>query len=110
MAIIHVTKLQDLRKRLDSYRWQVPNILDTLEFSYYSGNSQSYKKLDVEETKLLAAVLWPIGSRDYGYNFSQSAGAVLKTIAIQRLDAAIKQAAREARNEAQSVLDALEAE
>lgn len=57
MAIIDVTKLQDLRRELVSYRWQVPNILDTLEFSILDGNCQSYKKLDVEETKLLAAVL-----------------------------------------------------
>jgi len=108
MAIIHVTALKDLRERLVAFNWKVPSALAALEFSVLDGNCQTSRKLGVDEAKLLAAVLRPFDRNDHQYNFSQSAGSVLKTIVIQRLDSAIVMAAREARDEAQSVLDALE--
>ncbi len=105
MAIIHVTALKDLRKRLDSLDWQLPEILNAIQFSYYSGNSHNYCELEEKETKLLAAVLQPFD--DVRYDFSKAAGDTLKAIVLQRCDIAIKLAAKEARDEAQSVLDAL---
>ena len=107
MAIIHVTKLKDLRRQLVSYSWHVPCVLSALEFSVDNLGCFDYKKLSPNESKLLEAVMRPLDSREQ-YNFSQSAGSVLKTIVIQRFDSAIVMAAKEARAEAQSVLDVLE--
>ena len=105
MAIIHVTALKDLRKRLDSLEWQLPEILNAIQFSYYDGSRHNYCKLKVAETKLLTAVLQ--SSDSVRCDFLKAAGGVLKEIVLQRCDIAIIMAAKEARAEAQSVLDAL---
>ncbi len=108
MAIIHVTALKDLRRQLVAYDWQLSKALEVIEFSVKDGNYHNYCKLEEKETSLLAAVMRPFDHSDFQYSFPQAAGEVLKTIVIQRFDNAIKQAAKEARDEAQSVLDVLE--
>ena len=108
MAIVDVTRLKDLRHKLVAYDWQLSKALEVIQFSVNSGNCKSYKTLEVEEIKLLAAVMRPLDHSDFRYNFSEVAGCALKEIVLQRLNKAIKLAAREARDEAQSVLDALE--
>lgn len=104
MAIADVVRLKNLRKRLVSLEWQLPKILDAIQFSYFSENCHNYYELRTSEVQLLLSVIQPRG-RD---NLSQSAGNALKEIVLQRFDIAIKLAAKEARDEAQSVLDVLE--
>jgi len=109
MAIADVKRLKQLYSKLSNFEWCFGHNLDSISFFTDSGSRTAERNLDPQDKKDLEDVLKTVHcGACISWSLPSSAGSALKTIVLYRLNLAIKEAAREARSEAEAVLKELE--
>lgn len=106
MAIADVIRLKKLRATLAGWDWTHSGGLDCMRFFTDDGRSTHEHSLSEDQRKDVGEILNRVerSGSHIAWCWSRAAAEALKRIVLERLDLAIKEAAEEARKEAEEVL------
>ena len=107
MSIADVTRLKQLRNRLYRFVWHGGSNLDSIEFTLKHDGCHEHQTFSDQEKEDLKNML-EIERSVKSWSLSERVGDAVKTIVLNRIDFAIKKAARDAAAEAREVLGILE--